>query len=256
MKVVKSITVRETKTRARETFLGIPADVITNKEATERIRAMLAENRAHFVASVNPEICVAALYNKELRQVLLSADMGTPDGVGIVLSSRLRGGKIRERVTGIDLMMDLMPVAVAGGYSVFLYGAAEGVAEEAARRLQERFPGLVIAGTHHGYVKAEEEAEVARKIAASGADLVFVGTGSPRQEMFVAKFGEATGAKVLMVVGGSFDVISGRLQRAPVLFQRMGLEWLYRVCQQPRRLQRLLVLPYFLFLSLKEGRLD
>ncbi|HHX74574.1 MAG TPA: WecB/TagA/CpsF family glycosyltransferase, partial [Firmicutes bacterium] len=135
-------------------------------------------------------------------------------------------------------------------------GAAEGVAAAAARKLQERFPGLIVAGTHHGYVKAEEEAEVARIIAASGADLVFVGTCSPRQEMFAARYGAATGARVLMVVGGSFDVISGRLQRAPVLFQRMGLEWLYRVCQQPRRLQRLLVLPYFLLLSVKEGRLD
>ena len=190
-----------------------------------------------------------------MKKILLSADLGTPDGVGIVLSSRLRGGKIRERVTGIDLMLDLMPMLVAGGYSIYLYGAAEGVAEEAAENLRQRFPGLKIAGTHHGYVKPEEEREVARKIAASGADLLFVGTGSPRQEMFAAKYGAETGAKVLMVVGGSFDVISGRLQRAPLLFQKMGLEWLYRFYQQPRRLKRLLVLPYFLLLSLKEGRI-
>jgi N-acetylglucosaminyldiphosphoundecaprenol N-acetyl-beta-D-mannosaminyltransferase len=240
---------------AKEKFLGIPAAVVTNREAAEIILGMLQENHTHFVASVNPEICVAAQSNQALKKILLSADLGTPDGVGIVLSSRLRGGKIRERVTGIDLMLDLMPMLVAGGYSIYLYGAAEGVAEEAAENLRQRFPGLKIAGTHHGYVKPEEEREVARKIAASGADLLFVGTGSPRQEMFAAKYGAETGAKVLMVVGGSFDVISGRLQRAPLLFQKMGLEWLYRFCQQPRRLKRLLVLPYFLLLSLKEGRI-
>jgi N-acetylglucosaminyldiphosphoundecaprenol N-acetyl-beta-D-mannosaminyltransferase len=240
---------------AKEKFLGIPAAVVTNREAAEIILGMLQEDYTHFVASVNPEICVAAQGNQALKKILLSADLGTPDGVGIVLSSRLRGGKIRERVTGIDLMLDLMPMLVAGGYSIYLYGAAEGVAEEAAENLRQRFPGLKIAGTHHGYVKPEEEREVARKIAASGADLLFVGTGSPRQEMFAAKYRAETGAKVLMVVGGSFDVISGRLQRAPLLFQKMGLEWLYRFCQQPRRLKRLLVLPYFLLLSLKEGRI-
>lgn len=247
---------QERKKPARELFLGIPADVVTNEEAKERIKAMLKEKRAHFIASVNPEICVAALKNAELRRVLLSADMGTPDGVGIVLSSRLRGGRIRERVTGIDLMLSLMDVAVEGKHPIFLYGAAEGVAEEAARNLQKSFPGLIIAGTHHGYVKPEDEPKIAELIAKSGAEMVFVGTGSPRQEMFAARYGAATGAKVLMVVGGSFDVLSGRLQRAPKIFQQLGLEWLYRLVQQPRRLQRALVLPYFLILSLVDRRLS
>lgn len=216
---------------------------------------MLRENRAHFVASVNPEICVAAQKSTELRRILLSAHLGTPDGVGIVLSSRLRGGRIRERVTGIDLMLDLVRVAAAEGHPVFLYGAAVGVAAEAAGNLQKSYPGLKVAGTHHGYLAPEEEQEVAQKIAASGARLVFVGTGSPRQEIFAANYGEASGARVLMVVGGSFDVISGRLQRAPRLCQTLGLEWLYRLWQQPRRLQRALALPRFLLLSLREGRI-
>ena len=168
-----------------------------------------------------------AAQNAELRRHFI-ADMGTPDGVGIVLSSRLRGGRIRERVTGIDLMLELMDVAVEGKHPVFLYGAAEGVAEEAARNLQKSYPGLIIAGTHHGYVEPEEEPKIAELIARSGAEMVFVGTGSPRQEMFAARYGEATGAKVLMVVGGSFDVLSGRLQRAPKICQQLGLEWLYR----------------------------
>ena len=209
---------------------------------------------AHFVASVNPEICVAAQNDPELRRVLVSADLGTPDGVGIVLVSRLKGGKIRERVTGIDLMMNLMRVAVEDGHAIFLYGAAEGIAADAAKNLQKMFPGLIIAGTHHGYVKPEAEVVVAEKIAGSGAHMVFVGTGSPRQEMFASQYGPASGARVLMVVGGSFDVISGRLQRAPRIYQTLGLEWLYRLCQQPRRrLHRSLVLPNFIYLSLKNA---
>ncbi|MDW7652088.1 MAG: WecB/TagA/CpsF family glycosyltransferase [Bacillota bacterium] len=238
----------------KEVFLGIPADVVTQGQAAERIRLMLTENRAHFVASVNPEICVAAQTNPALHRVLTSADLGTPDGVGIVLASRLRGGQIRERVTGIDLMLDLLRVAVEDECSVFLYGAAEGVAAKAAQNLQNMFPGLIIAGTHHGYVDPGEEANVAKKIAASGAVMVFVGTGSPRQEMFASLHGRATGARVLMVVGGSFDVLSGRIHRAPQIFQSVGLEWLYRLFQQPRRrLTRVLVLPYFIYLVLAEA---
>lgn len=235
----------------KEIFLGLPADVVTQKEAVARIRLMLAENRPHFIASINPEICVAALRNPSLHRVLSSADLGTPDGVGIVLVSRLRGGSVKERVTGIDLLLDLSDMASKEGYSVFLYGAGEGVADDAGRNLQNMFPGLQIAGTHHGYVPPEAEGSVAEKIAASGADLVFIGTGSPRQEMFASHYGAASGARVLMVVGGSFDVLSGRLQRAPQAFQRMGLEWLYRLFQQPRRrLRRIVILPLFFYLAL------
>ena len=230
---------------AKEKFLGIPAAVVTNREAAEIILGMLQEDYTHFVASVNPEICVAAQSNQALKKILLSADLGTPDGVGIVLSSRLRGGKIRERVTGIDLMLDLMPMLVAGGYSIYLYGAAEGVAEEAAENLRQRFRAENRRDPSR-YVKPEEEREVARKIAASGADLLFVGTGSPRQEMFAAKYRAETGAKVLMVVGGSFDVISGRLQRAPCFSRRWGWSGCTVSASSPAA-KRLLVLPYFCF---------
>ncbi len=227
--------------------------MVIQAEAVERIRLMLREERPHLVASVNPEICVAARKNAALRHVLLSADLGTPDGIGIVLSSRLRGGRVRERVTGIDLMMDLLEVAVKEHYSVYFLGAAEGVAAAAAQNLTKRFPGLQVAGTHHGYITAAEEIDVAQQIADSGAHMVFIGMGSPRQEMFMANHAAATGARVLMVVGGSFDVLSGRVPRAPRIYQRLGFEWLYRLFQHPRRFKRILVLPYFLLLTVIKG---
>ncbi len=234
----------------KEEFLGIWADVLTLEQARDRVRAMLGEGRPHFVASVNPEICLAAGRNRELRQALQQADLGIPDGIGIVLASRLRGGALRRRVTGIDLLQALAEMAASEGKSVYLFGAAAGVAAAAAANLTARFPGLKVAGTHHGYLPPEKEGEVAAIIAQSGADLVFVGLGSPRQELFVVRHGAATGARVLMVVGGAFDVLSGRLRRAPLLFQKLGLEWLFRLWQQPRRLLRCLALPRFLPLVL------
>lgn len=234
----------------KETFLGIPADVVSPGEAVARVREMFTSGHAHFIASVNPEICMAARSNSRLREALLAADLGIPDGIGIVLASRLRGGSIKERVTGIDLMQDLVSAAARDGKSIFLYGAGEGVAATAAARLEASHPGLVVAGTQHGYVPVEEEADVARQIAASGADMVFVGLGSPRQEFFAVDHGAATGAGVIMVVGGSFDVLSGRLQRAPRIYRMLGLEWLYRLCRQPKRLVRMLTLPRFLLAAI------
>lgn len=230
----------------QEWILDIPADVVTLDEAVARARVMLSLNRPHFIASVNPEICLAARDNSALQAALLSADLRIPDGIGIVLASLLRGGQIRERVTGIDLMEALVALAAAEGKKIFLFGAAEGVATSAAAKLKERYPALLVAGAVHGYLSPAVDGEVARSMAAAASDLVFVALGSPRQELFVAKHGADSGAKILMVVGGSFDVLSGRLQRAPLLYQRLGLEWLYRLFQQPKRVFRLRSMPAFL----------
>jgi len=235
----------------KETFLGIPADVITLREAVEWARDSLAKgDGSRFIASVNPEICVAARSDHKLRQCLQSADLGIPDGIGLVLASRLRGGHLRRRVAGIDLLLALLRLAAEDGKSVFFFGAADGVAEAAAAEAVKRFPGLCLAGTQHGYLLPEELPEAAARIAASGAALVFVGLGSPRQEYFVADYGAGTGARLLMAVGGSFDVLAGIVRRAPRLYQKLGLEWLYRLVKQPRRLRRMLALPFFLILAL------
>lgn len=229
--------------------MGIPADILDLDGAITRASSMLQENRPHFIASVNPEICMASQKDEMLKSALTNADLGIPDGIGVVLASRLRRGRLRSRVTGIDMMEALVELAVREGKSIFLFGAAEGVAEEAAANLMHRHPGLRVAGTQHGYIPPSEEGRAAEKIASSGADIVFVGLGSPRQELFAARHAAATGARVLMVVGGSFDVFSGRLQRAPQFYQRFGLEWLYRLIQQPERLQRTIALPRFLLLT-------
>lgn len=230
----------------QEFILDVPTDVVTLAGAVSWAQEKLNQDRPHFIASVNPEICLSARRNSELRAALLAADLRIPDGIGIVLASRLCGGQLRERVTGIDLMEELVALAAAEGKKIFLFGAAEGVAAAAASKLRDRYPSLLVAGTVHGYLPQAADEDIAGKIAASGADLVFVALGSPRQELFVAKYGVASGAKVLMVVGGSFDVLSGRLRRAPLLYRRLGLEWFFRLIQQPRRILRVRIMPMFL----------
>jgi len=236
-----------------EYFLNLPAAVINMAQAEQIVlNALQHFFKGFYIASVNPEICVAATKNKALFDAVSGCSLGIPDGVGIVTASKLLGGNIKERVTGIDFMLKLCEMSETSGYSVFLLGAAPDVAQAAAKRLKEIYPKLVIAGTHHGYFKENEETSVAHIICDSGADIVFVGLGSPRQELFIHKWGEITDAKVLMTVGGSFDVISGNLTRAPEIWQRLSVEWLYRALKQPKRAMRLLKLPQFLGLVIRE----
>jgi len=236
-----------------ENFLGLPAAVINITQAAEIVlKALQNDKKPLFVASINPEICVAARKNKELFDAVSDCSLGIPDGVGIVIASKLKRGNIKERVTGIDFMLKLVAMSADLGFSVFLLGAAPDVAEAAAKELKEKYPGLLVAGTHHGYFKEYEEEGIANIIRDSGADIVFVGLGSPRQELFIRKWGETTNAKVLMAVGGSFDVISGNLTRAPEVWQRLNVEWLYRALKQPKRAMRLLKLPLFLALVMWE----
>jgi N-acetylglucosaminyldiphosphoundecaprenol N-acetyl-beta-D-mannosaminyltransferase len=236
-----------------ENFLGLEAAVLTMPQAVSLVRAEIdSGTKAFSIASVNPEICIASRSNAALKKALSAFSLGIPDGIGIVIASKLQDSKIRERVTGIDLMLELCAMSAKRGFSVFLLGASPGVAESAGEKLMSKLPGLIIAGTYHGYFKEHEESFIAETIKKSKADIVFVGLGSPRQELFIYRNKDLTGAKALMAVGGSFDVISGNLKRAPMIWQRLGVEWLYRALKQPERAMRLLKLPQFLGLILLE----
>jgi len=234
-----------------EKFLELKAAVLTMHEVVSLVQDKLESGvKAFTIASVNPEICVASREDEALKRAVSGFSIGIPDGIGIVLASRLQGGKINERVTGIDLMLELCAMAEKHKFSVYLLGASPKVPEEAALKLKEKFPGIKVAGTHHGYFKIDEEEKIAQKIKESGADIVFVGLGSPRQELFISRNAKNTSAGVLMTVGGSFDVVSGNLKRAPEIFMRLNIEWLYRALLQPKRALRLLKLPVFLFIVL------
>ena len=173
-----------------------------------------------------------------------------PDGIGVVYAARLLGRRLKGRCPGIDFAGKLMEHMARTGLRLYLLGAKPGVAEAAAARLEIRYPGLTICGTHDGYF--QEDAPVVEEIRRAGADVVFVCLGAPKQEYWMVKNGPATGARLMAGLGGSLDVFAGVVERAPESWQRLGLEWLYRLTREPKRIGRMARLPLFLVSAVGE----
>lgn len=224
--------------------LGVAFDNLNMEEALNRAEALMAEGGPHLVVTPNAEIVQQANGDPEFFDLIAGADLVIPDGIGVIYASRILGRPLKERVPGVDFAAGLMERMSRTGQKLFLLGAKPGVAEEAAARLTAAHPGLVICGTHDGYFK--EDGPVAEAIKASGADVVFVCLGAPKQEKWIRRNGEATGASLLIGLGGSLDVFAGRVERAPEVWQKMGMEWLYRALKEPARLKRVAKLPFFL----------
>ncbi len=235
----------------RVEILGAGVDALTMEEAVERVANFVAAGGVHRVMTLNPELLYRAQFDRRLLEIIRRADLVTADGVGIVWAAAVAKRPVPERVTGIDLLLRLADKAAALGWRVFLLGAAPGVAEEAARVLCRRYPGLVIAGTHHGYFPERDSPAVAEAVRRARTDLLFVALGAPRQELWLEEYLQAAGAAVGMGVGGSFDVLAGRARRAPAWVRRLCLEWLYRLVREPSRWRRQLVLPLFAWLVVR-----
>jgi len=238
--------------RPRVSVLGFPLDVVSLEEAAQRIvkvAAIARENagpvRTRAVVSFNPELVMMAEKDAIAAEALLEADLCCADGVGAVWAAARLGTFLPGRVAGIDLAERVLELAAERRLSVYFLGGAVGVAEEAARRRVEALPGLRIAGVFHGYFPRTEEEEVVRAVRESQVDILLVAMGAPRQEVFVYRNRDKLGAAVAIGVGGAFDVWSGRVARAPGWARRAGVEWLYRLAADPRRLRRQLVLPQF-----------
>lgn len=229
-------------------ILGCRVDDVDLAEATARLVEYARDERPHRVVTIGTEMIVHAQRDAKYRAVLNSADLAVPDTVGVVYASRLYGAPLRGRVAGIELLESLCARAAREGLSVYLLGAAPGVAEAAGETLAARYPGLRIVGARDGYFSDADAPEVAKTIRASGARIVYAALGFPKQEYFLATWLGTTGAGVGIGVGGSFDVLAGRLSRAPAIFRRLGLEWLYRLMREPRRWRRQLALPMFVWL--------
>jgi N-acetylglucosaminyldiphosphoundecaprenol N-acetyl-beta-D-mannosaminyltransferase len=233
----------------KENILGIDVCGETYEQLTSRLLADIEEQRNAFIVAINPEKIMKAQQDESLRQLLNSATYQIPDGIGVIIASMLKGGSIRQRVTGIDMMLQLCKEAAIHHKKIFLYGAKPGIADEAKVKLEEMFPGIQITGTLHGYEKDEQV--IADTINGSGAEIIFVALGSPAQENWIIEHKEKLAPYVYQGVGGSFDVVSGRLNRAPAFFQKFGLEWLYRLLKEPWRWKRQLILPKFLIKVIK-----
>ncbi|MCA1021031.1 WecB/TagA/CpsF family glycosyltransferase [Halobacillus litoralis] len=228
----------------KEQFLGVDVSSHSYEQLKQNVLDDINEKRQSFIVAINPEKILKAQEDQDLKALLNKATYQIPDGVGVLLASKLKKGGIKERVTGIDMLLTLCEQAAANGKSVFLYGAKPGVAAEAKDKLVEQYPNLQVAGVMDGYEKDEQK--VIQTINESGADILFVALGSPRQEYWIVDHMKELNVRIFQGVGGSFDVISGRVKRAPALFQRFGVEWLYRLISEPWRIKRQIRLPLFL----------
>ncbi|MHB8177207.1 MAG: WecB/TagA/CpsF family glycosyltransferase [Vulcanimicrobiaceae bacterium] len=235
-------------------ILGCRLDPLDADAAVEAIVQLADAHAGAAVVTLGTEMVVYAQRDTRFRAVINSAALCLCDTVGVLAVARKRGATLRQRVTGVELVERLCARVAQTGQSVYFLGGAPGVAAQAAARLQERLPQLRIAGTRDGYFEPERSGQIAGEIARSGAALLFVGMGSPRQEFWLAEWLGTSAAGVGLGVGGSFDVLSGRVARAPAAWRRLGLEWLYRLVNEPSRWRRQLALPYFLWLVLREDR--
>ena len=220
----------------RRDLFGIDVDPLTMGQAVRRCTDAVERGDYLSVGVVNAAKVVAMHKSERLRQAVRGCGMVLADGQSVVWASRMLGSPLPERVAGIDLFLRLLGRAAVGGYRVYFLGARPEVLTRMLAQASGQHPGLAIAGARDGYFQPEDEPAIAAEIRRSGADLLFIGMSSPRKEMFVSQWGASTGAGVVHGVGGSFDVLAGRTQRAPVWCQQRGLEWLYRACQEPGRL--------------------
>jgi len=224
--------------------LGTVVDTQNMSDTLDRLVELVADGRAHGrshqIATINADFLVHAANDPQVQQILLSASHATADGMPLVWGSRLLGVPVAERVTGADLVPELATVAAREGISFYFLGAAEGVAQKAADMLVQENPGLRIAGVHAPTIEevSTRDPSIAQRIRDANPDVLFVAFGAPKQDKWIAEHLEQLGVPVNIGVGGTFDFITGRTTRAPMWIRRAGLEWLHRLCSEPRRLWR------------------
>ena len=237
------------------TILGTPVHRVRMSDTLTLARQFMNEPHLHQIVTSNPEFVMTAQHDADFRRVLWQADLCIPDGIGLVYASRWLGRPLPERVPGSELVYLLAGLAAEEGWRLFLLGAGPGVAEEAAAVFQSRYPGLCICGTYAGSPARAENEAIVERINGSGAEMLFVAYGAPKQDKWIARnrTNLAT-VRLAMGVGGALDFVSGRAQRAPRWAQNMGMEWLYRLYREPWRWRRILALPRFAWKVLVHGR--
>lgn len=226
-------------------ILGVNVDMVTISEAADKIMSFFNEDKLHSVFTPNSEIIMRAYRDSEFCKLLNNASLLTADGIGVVYASKILKKPISERAAGYDIACRVLEKMNYTDHKLFLFGGKPGVAEEAETNLLKKYPELKIVGTRNGYFKDEDEPQIVEEINASGADIVFVCLGAPKQEQWIDRHKDDLKVKVAMGIGGSLDVFAGRVERAPEFFCKTGLEWFYRLCKEPWRIGRMMELPKF-----------
>lgn len=236
-------------------IFGVNIFNIDFKEATEIVEGFLKEDKVHKIFTPNTEIVMEARDNKEIRDIVNSGDLVIADGIGLIYGSKMKKKPLKERVTGFDLSMELINIANMEGYSLYLLGAKPGVAQRAMENLKHDYPDLNIVGCHDGYFKGThlgmknhpEEKKVIDEINELKPDIIFLGLGFPKQELWIEENGDKLKTKIIIGNGGVIDILSGDMKRAPEVFIKLNLEWFYRLITDPSRIKRQMAIPKFLF---------
>lgn len=235
-------------------IVGVNIDNITFIEASIKLEEFLNEKDIKMIFTPNSEILVDAVNDPCFTEILNSGDLVIPDGIGVVMASKFYGKPMEERVTGYDITCKLIELAHYNDKSIYFFGGKEGVAEEAAKNIRQKHKNIKIVGMHNGYFDEEEEKVIINSIIELKPDIIFVALGAPKQEKWIYENRHRLPAKIAMGVGGSIDVIAGRVKRAPSFYQKAGLEWLYRLIKEPKRFKRVLKLPKFILLSFYDAK--
>jgi len=235
-------------------LFGIPISVVTQQQVLDKIHDVVSTKDTMHIGVVNAAKVVNMHRNKMLMDDVLSSDIILADGAAIVWASRLLGQPLPERVTGIDLMYGIFEDGNRYKYRIYCLGATEEISERVAREISSKYPNLILAGRRNGYFSQDEEEAIAKEIKESNTDVLLVAMTSPKKENFLARWKSTMGIPIIHGVGGSFDVMAGKVERAPEIWRKLGLEWLYRVKQEPRRLWKryLVTNTIFLWMLTKE----
>ena len=235
-------------------ILGVNVDTVTISQAADKIMEFFNEDRIHTVFTPNSEIIMAAYRDPEFCEMLNNSDLLTADGIGVVYASRILKKPINERAAGYDIARKVLEKLNYTNHKLFLFGGKPGVADEAAANLKKEYPELNIVGTRNGYFSADDEADIVNEINASGADIVFVCLGAPKQEKWINAHKDELKVRVAMGIGGSLDVFAGRVERAPDFWCKIGMEWFYRLVKEPWRIGRMMDLPKFAATVITKGK--
>lgn len=227
-------------------ILGVPVHPLTMNESVAVLEEKLQKKEQAFVVTANAEIIMMCQQDKEYNNIVSKqADLVLPDGAGAVWAGRYLGNEVPERVAGFDLYNQLLKLSADKGYKAYFFGGAPGVAEAAKNKAEELYPGVQIVGCRNGYFTEAEEEAIIKEINDAAPDMLFVALGAPKQEKWLVKYRKKLKPRVLMGIGGSFDVLAGKMERAPKWMQEASLEWAFRLYKQPSRFMRMLALPKF-----------
>lgn len=226
--------------------LGVNFDNVDMNEALEKCKIFLKGDCGNLIVTPNPEIVMRAKDDNEFKNIINGASLVIPDGIGIIKGANILGTPLKERVAGYDLICNLLELGKDGSISFYFWGSKPGIAEIAKQKMEEKYPNIKILGADDGYFDDAKKAKIVEKISEAKPDILLVGVGAPKQEKIINELLDKNIFKIGIGCGGSIDVLSGSVKRAPKLFIKLHLEWFWRLLKEPTRLPRMMVLPKFL----------